>query len=848
MNGLSTGLSPGSSPGSSPGVLLRNALRMLWRDWRSGELTILCLSLLIAITSMTAVGFFTDRIERGMQQQAAELLGADLVVASSRDDLDALAAAARAAGLSTTRVVQFRSVVIAADQPRLVEVKAVAEHYPLRGKLQLASLENAPPQVVDHIPARGEVWAESRLFQQLNAAPGEVIALGAAPFKLQTILAYEPDRGGDFFSVSPRVLMHIDDLAATQLLQHGALVKYRLLIAGERGAIAAFRAELASLLGVGQELLGVEDGRPELRNALQTAQRFLALATLVSVLLAGVAIATTAYRFTQRHLDTCAMLRCLGMRQAGIIRLFALEMLLLALVVSSIGCALGALAQLAIAALLDQLVLASLPAASFKPVLLGYASGVLLLLGFALPPMLSLQQVPPLHVLRRVNTAQRHPRWPLYLAVTICLAVLLQWQVNDGRLVFATLAGMALGLLLLALTAWLLVAILSRLRQRVGIAWRFGFANIARRRGQSVIQIIAFGLGIMILLLLTSARNDLLQQWQTSLPAHAPNHFIINVQTGQLDAIKQYFAQNAITDVTFYPMVRARLTAINHRLIHTDDYENERAKHMLTREFNLSWAAQPQKDNRISAGAWWQADAAPTSELSLEAGLAQTLRITLHDTLSFDINGTTRDFTVSSLREVNWDSFNVNFFTVVPPGVLDASIASWVSSVYLDADTQPAMISLVNQFPNVTVINVDIIMQRVRSIMQRVTLAVEFIFLFTLAAGFAVLYAAIQSQQDERRYENAVLRTLGASRHVLLRGLLAEFIALGAAAGLIAGLAASALAYVLATEVFNFSYAYNPYILLSGVLLGIIGIGIAGLAGTYRVLSHPPMQSLRQGA
>jgi putative ABC transport system permease protein len=379
------------------------------------------------------------------------------------------------------------------------------------------------------------------------------------------------------------------------------------------------------------------------------------------------------------------------------------------------------------------------------------------------------------------------------------------------------------------------------------VAWRFGLANIARRPGSSVIQIVAFGLGIMVLLLLSTVRNDLLNDWRRSLPPDAPNHFLINVQPDQVTEIQQFFDQQGVHKPQLYPMVRARLMRINDHTVSTDNYESDRAKHMVTREFNLSWAAKPQADNTIVAGKWWRDSDFGKGLLSLEAKLADTLRIKLNDTVSFDINGTLRQFKISNLRTVDWDTFNINFFTVVPPGVLEKDPASWVTSLYLNAEQKRQLSDLVKRFPNVTVIDVAAIMDRVRNIMDRVVLAVEFIFLFTILAGLAVLYAAIQANQDERRFENAVLRTLGARKPVLLRGLIAEFITLGALAGLLAGLAATALAWVLAAQVFHFPYQFNPMIGLVGIGMGIAVVGIAGVLGTRTVLTQPPVVSLRQG-
>lgn len=822
--------------------------RMLWRDWRGGELTILAVGLIIAVTSITAVGFFTDRIERGLKQQSAELIGADLVITSSRQTVTDHIEDAREQNFEVATTTQFRSVVVSEEQLQLTEVKAVTEGYPLRGVLRISDTPFGADQATTDIPAAGEVWVEARLLQMLGLDVGATVSLGASNFKIRKILRYEPDRAGDMFSVAPRVLMNHSDLDATGLIATGALVTYRVLIAGPRDRINSYRNAIEDRLKQGEQILTFEDGRPELNTALERAQQFLGLAALISVLLAGVAVASVAYRFTARHLDTGAMLRCLGASQRTIIQLFTLEMLWLSLVASSVGCVLGFLTQFVITELLDQLVLAHLPPPSLKSLLLGYATGIVMLIGFAIPPLLALKRVPPLRVLRKDVAITPVSGWIIYGAVILCMFLLLYWQIRNLVLVSTVLGGILATLAILAFAAYLLIRALNRLRGRVGVAWRFGLANISRRPASSVVQIVAFGVGIMVLLLLSTVRSDLLDDWQQSLPEDAPNHFVINVQSDQVAGITDYFHERGVTNTRLYPMVRARLVEVNGRPVRESEYETERAKHMVTREFNLSWAEEMQADNMLVAGSWWSSQDFGKPLLSLEAELAKTLGLGMNDVLGFDINGVVIEFTISSLRKVEWDTFNINFFTVVPPGVLEDKPANWVTSIYLDAEQRQQLGPLVRAFPNITLIDVETIMQRVRTIMDRVTLAVEFIFLFTILAGLAVLYAAIQANQDQRRFENAVLRTLGARRTTMALGLFAEFTTLGALSGLLAGLSATTLAWVLAETIFKFDYAFDISVALTGVVSGIVIVVIAGMLGTRSVLTHPPIQTLREGA
>lgn len=824
-----------------------NSWRMLWRDWRGGELNILALGLIIAVTSITAVGFFTDRIERGLKMQSAELIAADLVITSSHSDINDYIVDARANNFKVATTQQFRSVILAKERLQLSEVKVVSDGYPLRGVLRISGTAFGDDEATTSIPAPGVLWVEARLLQLLDLKMGDRVNLGNSSFKLGKILRYEPDRAGDLFSLAPRVLMNSVDLAATGLINVGALVNYRVLIAGDYSEINRYHASIKNKLRLGEKILTVEEGRPELNTAQRSARQFLGLAALISVLLAGVAVATVANRFSKRHLNSSAMMRCLGTSQNTIIKLFTMEMFWLAILASSIGCMLGLLTQLVITQLLDQLVLTQLPAPSFNAVLLGYATGIVMLIGFALPPLLSLRRVPPLHVLRKDVPHYPTSVWTVYLAVVLCMSFLLFWQIGDVKLVSFVIGGIMATLIMLALASYLLILLLNRLRSRVGVAWRFGLANISRRPGSSVIQIVAFGIGIMVMLLLSTVRSDLLNDWKRSLPADAPNHFVINVQSDQVASITNFFKSMGVSNTKLYPMVRARLVEINNRKVNSANYESERAKHLVTREFNLSWSDVIQQGNAVVAGSWWSQDDFGKPLLSLESRLAETLKLQMNDEVGFDVNGTVIHFTVSNLRSVDWDTFNINFFTVVPPGVLENKPANWVTSVYLNKQQRQQMSKLLQQHSNITLIDVEAIMQRVRGIIERVSLAVEFIFLFTLLAGLAVLYAAIQSNQDERRFENAVMRTLGASKKTLMLGLLAEFTLLGALSGLLAGLAATSLAWLLAEFVFKFDYQLDFSVALIGIISGTLIVTIAGLLGTRSVLISPPIQSLREG-
>ena len=824
----------------------RLAYRLLKREWRAGELRVLLAALVVTVASITAVGLFTDRMERAMETGANELLAADLLVTSSVPISAELQDEATGLGLATARILSFRSVTVAGDRFQLAAVKAVDEDYPLRGALRVADAPFAEDRESADIPERGSIWVDARLIAILGIQVGDELGLGASYFRVSRVLSYEPDRGGDLFSIAPRLLMNIADVPATKLVQRGSRVKHRLLFAGAPQSIASFREWLSERLQIQERIQGVRDARPELRSALARANQFLGLAALVSVLLAGIAIAVAARRHAERHLDGAALLRCMGASQATIMGIYSLEVLGLGIIGSAIGCLLGYAAQDLIVHVLGTMILAELPGASWLPLATGSATGLAVLSAFALPPILRLRKVSPARVLRRDLGAMPASTMGTYAIAVLLCVTLIAWHAKDARLA-AYVIGAATGTVAaLCALAYLLIRILNRLRQRVGTAWRFGLANITRRAGGSVTQMVAFGLGIMMLLLISLVRGDLLAEWQDQLPPEAPNYFLINVQPSEMTAVKTMLAERGLATAAFYPMVRGRLVAINDQPVRPDDYPDSRGQRLAARDFNLSWSAQPGSDNRIVGGRWWSPDEHGEPLLSVEVGIGKVLGFGIGDRLTFQLGAERLTAAVQSVRTVDWDSFRVNFFVVAPPGLLDDFPATYITSFHLPEDQRGMLLDLLQRHPSVTVIDVDALLTKVREIMERADQGMRYVFLFTLLAGFTVLLAAIQSTLDERRHESAILRTLGANRKAVRRGLLAEFLTLGALAGGLAAIAATLLSAWLAAEVFHFSYQGNPWVWLIGIVGGSLGVGFAGLLGTRMVLHHPPMESLRR--
>ncbi len=832
--------------------IVKLALRMLLRDWRAGELHILTLALVIAVTSVATVGFFSDRVQRALVLESNQLLGGDLLVTSDNPiPLDYTEYATRI-GLDTTHLVRFPSMISFGDESVLTSIKAVAHGYPLRGELKLADAlagESTARSagVAQGIPKLGTVWVDKKVTDALHATLGDQIEVGAAKLTITSLIESEPDHSVGFVSMNPRLLMNEKDLAATQLIRPGSRISYQLLVAGRESLVKEFRLWAKNRLSPGERVIGIQEARPEIRSALDRAGKFLNLAALASVVVAAAAIALAIRRFIQRHLDGCAVMRCLGATESDLLRLYSYYFIILGMAASLLGCLLAMFAQDFLAYWLEKFMEIALPPSNVLPAVQGILTGMVLLLGFALPPLLNLRQVPALRVIRRdLELANMHSLAGYGFGTSI-LAILFIWKAGSFKLGIIIMLGFLLALIFFGLFGWLLIRLFLLTRPAGSGPWSYGLANIRRRAIPSLIQATTLGLGLMALLTLTLTRSDLLQDWQSRLPENAPNQFLVNVQPDQQAQLMEFFDEHGIPRPKVFPMVRGRLLRINDREINLEDYPDPHAKQLLNREFNLSWTDTLQSDNEIVAGHWWREERDPSeNELSMEEGFAETLGLKLGDRLSFYTGGGDFSATITSLRKVDWDTFHVNFFAVVRPGLLDNYPASYITSFYLPPDKAHIMQELTRTFPNFLIIDVASVIERVQGMVGEVTHAIEFVFLFTLLAGFAVMYAAIASTQDERIYEAAIFRTLGAKKQQLARAWAVEFAVLGALAGCFAVAGASVLGFLIGKHVLHITYSPSPWIGVLSVLVSIVGVMIFGLIGTRATLSLPPLQVLRK--
>jgi putative ABC transport system permease protein len=831
---------------------LAQAWRMLARDWRAGELRVLAAALVVAVASVTSVGFFADRVGRALVRDAHQLLGADLLLVSDHPWTPGFGARIAQLGLqraeSLTFISMARSGAGEAARSQLVGVKAVTPNYPLRGRLRIAPAPNAPDAPAAAGPAPGTVWIEERLVTGLDAPVGSRLRLGAKTFEVAAVITLEPERGANFFNIAPRLMMAAADVPETKLLQPGSRIWYTLYAAGPRERIAALEAWAKPRLGRGQRIDNLESGRPEVRATLDRAQRFLGLTALLAAILAGVAIALGTRRYVERHLDGCAVMRCLGATQAQLLAWHATEFLLLGAIACAAGSLAGAAAQTAFAALLDELLRADLPPPGALPALQGMLVGLVLLLGFALPPLVQLKNVPAVRVLRREAGALRGGAIALYASGFAALSALLVWQAGDVRLAATVVGGFSAAVLGFALIAWLALRFLAsapvaRRLGRASAALRYGLANLRRHSRGNAVQVASLALGLTALLLLGFTRSDLVDAWRRTVPPDAPNRFLLGVQPAQLAPVREFFRTHGLAVPHLYPMVRGRLAAVNGRAVDENDYRERRARHLVERAFNLSYSETPPGHNRIVAGRWFAPGA---DELSVEEGIARTLGWKLGDELTFRVGGEAFSARITSLRGLRWDSMQVNFFVIAPPHLLARYPTSYISAFRLPPGAPGRMNGLVARFPNLTVVDLGAAVKQAQAVVDQVIRAVEIVFLFALGAGLLVLYSALAATEDERRREAAVMRVHGASRRQVTGSQRVEFLAMGLLAGVLATVGTAAIEQLLAQRVFDLELPPSPVLWIAGPLAGVALLALNAWLSARKVLNVSPALTLRE--
>lgn len=820
------------------------AWRLLRRDFRAGELKILMLALIIAVASVAAIALMANRLTRTMIVQAADFLAADMVVTSHAPLPQAWLRRAREMGLATAHTVEFTSVLVENQQLLVVGVKAVSEGYPLRGYLKTTASDITAEQITRAPPDPGRVWVAQRVLNQLGLKLGDRLQVGKASLIIDRVLTFEPDTRTSFYSLAPRVIMRVEDLPATGILAPGSRANYYQLFAGLEADLKRFKSFLQPHLKPDQRLLDIHADRPDVGRALSRAERYLGLSSAIVVLIAGVAVAMAAGRYSERHFAATAVMKTLGASSGKVLRLYAYQFALVGLLAGGIGTLIGWGAQESLVLFLRTMLPERLAGPDWFAFGFGPAIAMLLLLGFSLPPLLRLKRVPPAMALRRDLLPAPLNAWLVYGfgATTI---ILLVWRFTRNLELTGLIFGVgSAALLALAGLTYLLLKLAEIGLARLGPAWRLALNNLTRHRRLTLGQVLAFCVTLAAMTVSFLVRNDLVDAWQAQLPEEAPNHFVINVFPEELADFQRFLTTELKAKTSqFFPIVRGRLIAVNgidvHRLARKDS-EGEMA---INRDLSLTWAEELPPDNRLVAGKWWQAGE-QERQVSVEWDLARSLGIQIGDRLTFLVEGQRIDARAVNLRTVQWDSMLPNFYMIFSPGDLDGFAATYLASFYLPAERKSDLTELVRRFPNVTLMEVDMILQHFRMILRQVSFAVNYVLVFALFAGLLVLWTAVQSSLDERVYQGALLRALGARRKLLHRTQWAEFLFLGGFAGMLAVWMSEAVAWILYVRIFDIPFSFHPWIWWAVPLIGAGLTSLAGYWGTRGVLKHSPARLL----
>jgi putative ABC transport system permease protein len=890
-------------------TLIGLASRLLWRDWRSGELRLLFLALVMAVTSVSGIALFTDRLEKALLLESANMLAADRVLGSGKVLPDDILVEAQTRGLRTASTLSFTSMAFSDSGNMLVSAKAVSDTYPLRGDVIIADAPFIRGAPIQSGPQPGEVWLESRALPALGLEVGDSVYVGEAELTVSKIIIAEPDRsgGGMVDNAGPRLMLHLDDVAKTNVVQLGSRVSYRFLFAAdELLALDEFETWVDAEYEGEYRLRDVRDESEEVSEALSRAESFLLLGSLFAVLLAGVAIALTAKRYSERHYDYVAILKTFGCTspQTGFIYLWIQA--LLAIVAVVVGSVLGWGVHHIILRALQTVITVELPAAGFEPFVVGAMTAVICLLSFALPPLLALRETPPLRVLRKDISQQKVGANVPYVFGIGGTIGLVYWYSQDAVLTSVLVVAVASIAILLSGLSFLLLSSSSAVGMRAGSAWKLAMSAARRRRKQNVLQVMVFSVTIMSLLILGLLRTDLIADWQAQLPENTPNHFMMNISQPQIAGIEEFFEENGVQGNAFYPLISARVTKVNGATPDPqedlnsdaergtlaggggDDAEEESAKGAarvglsvgygqgetnaagagassgkeaseseagdepeegevrgrLSRR-QVTWAAELPADNRVTGGEWWEATVEP-GFVSIEQDYADWLDIELGDVIEFEINAQTVSAEVSSFRSVRWDNMQPNFFIIFSPGTIDHLGATFLSTALMEREQKILLNELVQRFPTIVVIEIDALIEQIQNIIAQVTSAIELISVLVLVCGALVLLACVNATLDERFYENAILRTLGAGKRLIMTSLLIEFASIGLMAGLVATLGAEASLYYLQEQVFEQEFALHYWVWLAGPLAGMIIIGGLGVNSTRGVVNISPLNVLRR--
>ncbi len=820
--------------------------RMALRDLRSGEMGLLLVALVVAVGTVTSISLFVDRLHQALLLESANFLAADRQISSSQPIPENFREQASERGLEQAETMVFPSMVFAGDNNQLVSVKAVGGRYPLRGELIVADAPFVRGYPVQDIPGAGEVWLDSRLFPALGVKLGDVLEVGLAELRVSRVLVAEPDRGGSFFDLGPRLLMNIADVPATEVVQPGSRISYRLLLGGDESTLEDLKSSLQDQLEPNFRWVSIRESSPRIGSALDRAESFLLLGGLLGVLLAGIAVALSAHRYAARHFDHVGVLKTLGATPKQILAGFLNILLLVGLVAIVAGLLAGGVLHLLIVEALSVLIPVDLPPPGPRPFLLGAATGMICALSFAMPAFIHLRDISPMRVIRRDLGVAPVSQWLSYGAAAAGSLFLLIWYTKNLMLTAYTLLGAGAVVLVFGTIGYLLLRSGRAVGMQARSGWRLALSALQRRSRESTVQILIFGMAIMLLLVLVLLRTELVTEWRNQVPDNAANHFVMNISAEEVDSVQQLIDSEATAGDFLYPMIRGRVVAVNgmDSKVYQKEVVGPREGQRIMSERNLTWTAEKPENNTIVDGAWWAPDSS-TAEVSLEQDYAEDFKLKVGDELTFNVGGQERVATVTSIRALEWESMSPNFFIILSPAALREFPATYMTSFYLERQNKLFLNTLLSAHPTITVIEIDALIEQVKSIVDRVTQAVELVLGLVLASGCLVLIASIQASRDARMAEHALVRTLGGTRKLIGSSLAAEFAVLGTFAGLVAVFGAELTVAILQSQVFELNMGLHPWIWPIGPVVGGLVIVTVGLLGSRSLVNSPPMMVLR---
>lgn len=819
-------------------------LRLLYRDWRGGDVTVLLVALALAVAIVTGLSIFSERLGNAITAQSTRLMGADMVLESPRPVEARVLSRASSTGLRASSTLSFATMASASDRFQISSVKAVQSSYPLKGTVLLADEPFAEAYIASSGLQPGSLWVDSRLLSALDVAVGDVIEIGEAQLRIERLLVNEPEGAGSSFALGPRVVMHYDDLQQAAVVQEGSRVRYRYYFAGDESALASYRQWLEPHLLPEHRIYTVTEGRPRVAGAIDKAQSYLLLGGALGVALAGAAIAIAARRHTERHIQHVAVLKTLGASSQQIVGIYLQKFAALLLVAIALGFMLGWLMQWVIVSLIGSLAAVQLEPAGWYPYILGAATGLICLCSFALPPLWALRNVSPLAALRKdVETRSMGP-----LAATlpgvVGLFALMVWYSGSVQLAGAVFAGLLVAILLVALPGWLLIRSTRLVGSNAGNMWLLASSTLRRRGLENAMQVVVFAITVMLFLVLLVTRTSLVGEWEKGIPEGTPNHFLVNVQPAEIDGLKDWLAQRQIKDAGLYPLVRGRLTHVNGSPVVQRIADDSNSSADLDRELALTSSAQMPADNTLVEGRWWLPDS-DQKLVSVESQIAASLAIGLGDSLQFQVGSQVFEAEVGSIRGVNWENMRPNFYMIFPPNMLRQYPTTYMTSFYLEAENKAVLGDMLEQFPTLTVIEVEAIIAQIRSIIRQVSLAVEAILWVVMACGALVLIATVQSGMSDRFRESSILRTLGAPARLVLGSITIEFLLMGLIAGVLAAAGAEVTTWVLQERVFRADWRWHPMLWVLGPLFSGGLIMLIGTLASRKAVTTPPVEVLR---